>query len=87
MKIFIAALLLMVLCSCAPWSEIHKVSLGMEKSEVVQLIGNPVEASGSGNEEYLWYVPVNKFWNRYYVRLVDGRVESYGPVLNKSNKP
>jgi len=36
--------------------------------------------AGTGNVEYLWYNPVNRFWQRYYVRIVNGKVESYGPL-------
>ena len=65
---------------CAPWISIDKVSTGMSKAEVLQFMGKPQSASGSGNQEYLWYTPVNRFWERYYVHLVNGKVESYGPL-------
>ncbi|MGW8313949.1 MAG: hypothetical protein ACWGOL_12030, partial [Desulfuromonadales bacterium] len=63
---------------CSPWIGIQHIDLGMSKAEVLQQMGSPTNVSGSGNEEYLWYVPVNRFWERYYVHLVNGKVESYG---------
>jgi hypothetical protein len=81
-------LTLIVLCStlfgCAAWTPFHKISLGMTKAEVLQAVGKPASVSGNGTEEYLWYIPVNKFWQRYFVRLEKGRVESYGPVGDKT---
>jgi outer membrane protein assembly factor BamE (lipoprotein component of BamABCDE complex) len=67
-----------MLSSCAPWIDIQNIDTGMTKSEVLQQMGNPTDISGSGSEEYLYYIPANRFWQRYYVHLVNGRVESYG---------
>lgn len=63
---------------CAPWIGMHNIELGMTKPEVLQSMGKPSNSSGSGNEEYLWYIPANRFWERYYVHLVDGKVDAYG---------
>ncbi len=78
MKRVVWGLLLALLGGCSPWLEIHQVNLGMAKAEVIQQMGKPTSASGAGNEEYLWYVPANAFWQKYYVRLLNGKVESYG---------
>jgi hypothetical protein len=78
-------LALMVLVNgCSPWIGIHKIELGMSKPEVMQQMGKPINASGSGSEEYLWYIPANRFWERYYVHLVNGKVEAYGQLGNQS---
>jgi hypothetical protein len=69
---------------CSPWIGIQHIDLGMSKAEVLQQMGSPTNVSGSGNEEYLWYVPVNRFWERYYVHLVNGKVESYGQMSSQS---
>jgi len=69
---------------CSPWIGIQHIDLGMSKAEVLQQMGSPTNVSGSGNEEYLWYVPVNRFWERYYVHLVNGKVESYGLMGSQS---
>ena len=75
--LILAALLL---AGCAPWLPVQNVSTGMTKAEVLQQLGKPTDVAGTGNVEYLWYNPVNRFWQRYYVRLVNGKVESYGPL-------
>ncbi|ABI81856.1 SmpA/OmlA superfamily protein [Syntrophotalea carbinolica DSM 2380] len=70
----------LVLSGCAPWKSVDKIDLGMTKAQVLQLVGKPESVNGAGNEEYFWYVPANKFWTSYYVRFIDGKVESYGLV-------
>jgi outer membrane protein assembly factor BamE (lipoprotein component of BamABCDE complex) len=69
-----------LLTGCSPWLPIQNVSVGMTKAEVLQQLGKPTDVAGSGNVEYFWYNPVNRFWQRYYVRMVSGKVESYGPL-------
>lgn len=86
-KIVVPLLLAAWLGGCAPWKPFHRIHLGMPKDKVIETLGTPSEASGAGKEEYLWYVPLNKFWKRYYVRLVNGRVEAYGPVGEDGEKP
>ncbi|MBE0576445.1 MAG: hypothetical protein IH613_11200 [Desulfuromonadales bacterium] len=81
--IFWVALVVLV-NGCSPWIGMHKIELGMSKSEVMQQMGKPINASGSGSEEYLWYIPANRFWERYYVHLVNGKVEAYGQLGNQS---
>ena len=76
----ILLLLLTLLAGCAPWLPIQNISAGMSKAEVLQQLGKPTDVAGTGNVEYLWYNPVNRFWQRYYVRIVNGTVESYGPL-------
>ena len=72
--------LVLLLGGCSPWIGMHKIELGMSKAEVMQQMGKPSNASGSGNEEYLWYIPPNRFWERYYVHVVSGKVEAYGQL-------
>lgn len=76
-----------LLSGCAPWIGLQNVDLGMTKAEVMQQMGNPSNASGSGNEEYLWYIPANRFWERYYIHLVNGKVEAYGQLGSQSEQP
>lgn len=64
--------------ACAPMLPLHQVDLGMNKKQVMEQLGKPNSVTGSGNEEYLYYVPLNRFWERYYVYLVSGRVQAYG---------
>jgi hypothetical protein len=72
--------LVVLINGCSPWIGMHKIELGMTKPEVLQQMGKPSNASGSGSEEYLWYIPANRFWERYYVHLVKGKVEAYGQL-------
>ena len=76
-----------LLAGCAPWLGMEKISIGMNKAEVLTQLGTPTDVAGAGKVEYFWYNPVNRFWQRYYVRLVDGRVESYGPLGSEPATP
>jgi len=75
-----SSLLLCLLVGCAPSLAVENLTTGINKAEVLRRLGRPTDAAGSGNVEYLWYNPGNRFWQRYYVKIVDGLVESYGPV-------
>jgi hypothetical protein len=77
---------LLLFSGCAPWISIDKIEPGMAKAEVLQQMGKPSSASGNGADEYLWYVPTNRFWERYYVHLVDGKVRAYGPLGTQEEK-
>lgn len=79
-RALILVCLMALLAGCAPWMSVENVDIGMTKPEVLAQLGKPTDAAGSGNVEYLWYNPLNRFWQRYYVRLVNGKVESYGPL-------
>jgi len=79
-KLILLIGLVLLLGGCSPWIGMHKIELGMSKAEVMQQMGKPSNASGSGNEEYLWYIPPNRFWERYYVHVVSGKVEAYGQL-------
>lgn len=69
-----------LLVGCAPWLPVQNINVGMTKAEVLQQLGKPTDVAGAGNVEYFWYNPLNRFWQRYYVRIVNDRVESYGPL-------
>lgn len=88
MRVFAALLLAAgLLAGCAPWLPLENISTGMTKPEVLAQLGKPTDAAGTGNVEYLWYNPANRFWQRYYVRLVNGKVESYGPLGSEPDAP
>ncbi len=67
-------------------ANLNKVSIGMTKTEVTKVIGRPDSVSAQGNVEYLiyyWATPKQIFADEnslpeYFVRLVNGKVESYG---------
>lgn len=86
-KWLLLVMIAVLISGCAPWIGIHKIELGMSKAEVMQQMGKPNNVSGSGNEEFLWYIPVNRFWERYYVHIVSGKVEAYGQLGQKNQEP
>lgn len=87
MKKYLICLLALFLLSCVSSpSKMNHVNLGMSKAEVVSILGSPQSTRAQGRVEYLVY----QFLERnplidsrpspYFVRLVDGKVESYGKV-------
>jgi len=86
MKYLIAALFtLVLLAGCATANKISGVQLGMTKDEVVKVMGKPTSTSAQGGSEYLNFAlsetddDAFRGWTKpYYVRLINGKVESYG---------
>lgn len=75
----------LVVAGCATAGQISGVRLGMTKQEVIAVMGPPVSVSAKGRTEYLNYAlsetddqELYGITKPYYVRLVDGHVESYG---------
>jgi hypothetical protein len=69
------------LFGCAGSSKkMNLLSLGMTKQQVIEAIGDPTSTSAKRNTEYLNYrLTEDGFYSdSYYVRLLDGKVESYG---------
>jgi outer membrane protein assembly factor BamE (lipoprotein component of BamABCDE complex) len=59
------------------------ISIGMTKQQAVELLGPPMSTSAKNNVEYLRYrmkedgdKPGAR--QEYFVRIIDGKVESYG---------
>jgi hypothetical protein len=70
---------------CATATRINNISLNMTKNEVIKTLGNPSSSSAQGKTEYLKYFLYDTgseaymgLSSPYYVRLIDGKVESYG---------
>jgi len=86
-KLIILLSAVLVLTSCARFkgSKMVRVSPGMGKAEVVKALGKPNGVGGSANIEVLHYAEDIGWWRfqYYFVRLVDGKVESYGPESNR----
>ena len=89
----ISLLLCLGFLGCAAVApNLNAVSLEMTKAEVIKILGSPTSVSAKENVEYLKYtcgqaiVPspeCNDLKGRaieYFVRLVGGKVESYGKV-------
>jgi hypothetical protein len=73
----LAALLFL---NCA--SNLNHVQLGMTKDQVIQAVGAPSSTSAMGDTLYLKYQLCSDwiFTDRYYVRLINDRVDAFGRV-------
>ena len=84
--IFIAISMFLFGCAGAP--KMNNLSLGMTKSEVINVMGPPDSVSAKGGTEYMKYDLWRDFWDRkpgdysdpYFVRLIHDKVESYGKI-------
>lgn len=83
----IALLLLALLSGCSTTADkLNDVRIGMTKDQVIALLGKPDSMSAQANIEYLTYylsTDTDSF-NReraYSVRLLDGKVESFGRFM------
>ena len=85
----IAAIAIGALAACTTNSgfskpKLSRISVGMTKPQVIAAMGEPDDVATQGNLEYLEYgydrfmdgIQAPVAW--YYVRLINGRVESYG---------
>ncbi len=88
MKTQITALAFFVvalLAGCASAEKLNDVRIGMTKDQVVALLGTPDSTSAQANVEYLtYYLEGDSDYGRdrpYMVRVVDGKVESFGRML------
>jgi outer membrane protein assembly factor BamE (lipoprotein component of BamABCDE complex) len=80
--------LALFLTACATSGKINTVSLGMTKHQVIETMGPPDAVSAQGSAEYLSYnlcasncaalIVQNRVQDWYYVRLINGNVDSYG---------
>jgi hypothetical protein len=101
LKTFIGVLAVFLVTCCATSSNrLNNLSVGMSKAEVVQILGTPESTSATRGVEFLTYslreriarpdeasVPVS-ILGKYFVKLVDGTVESYGRLGDfDSTKP
>ena len=87
---------LVSLVGCATASHMNRLSVGMTKQEVCSAMGDPdSSASPGGGIEILRYElttrerPYGRIAREYYVRLVNGKVESYGKMgdFNSTKDP
>lgn len=82
-RIIIMLLFIAFLLGCAgteSFQRMNNLKIGMTKQEVLEVIGAPNSTSATTNVEYLKYrISTGLFYtDEYYVRLLDGKVESYG---------
>lgn len=80
---------------CATAYKMNQISIGMMKQQVVEILGPPVSISAKSGVEYLNYrfsetdAQARAYVTTpYFVRLVNGKVESYGRLGDfDSTKP
>jgi hypothetical protein len=85
-----------IITSCATSGRINRINVGMTKNQVISTMGNPKSTSANGNAEFLNYklaeTDDDAFYGNYtdyYVKLVNGTVESYGRLgdFNSTKDP
>ena len=76
--LFIAAAFLFGCAGLSP--KMNNLKIGMTKQEVIEAIGVPDSTSASRNVEYLKYQICTGIFSSdlYIVRLLDGKVDTYG---------
>jgi len=71
-----------LLVGCATSDKLNYVHIGMTKDQVVAVLGTPDSTSAQANVEYLtYYLTAESGYGRdqpYMIRLVNGKVESFG---------
>jgi hypothetical protein len=90
MKKIIATLIIgLIVCGCAGTPKMNRLSVGMTKAEVIAAMERePDSTSAQGGTEYLTYLLWRDFWDRrpgdysdrFFIRLINGRVESFGKI-------
>lgn len=79
MKLLPALFVCLLLAGCAtPGQKFSALRLGMSKAEAIAVMGRADRVSAQGATEYLLYNPPLGELREYYVRFVDGRLESFG---------
>jgi len=95
-SLIIPALIAAATVGCADSTALNKVRIGMTRADIVALLGTPDSTSAQANIEYLTYYLVASTSygptrdQPYFVRLVDGKVESFGrfaPMFDLQNRP
>ncbi len=78
-------LMVALLAGCNTAAQLNNVRIGMTKDQVIALLGTPDSTSAQANVEYMTYYLENgadignsSRDRAYMVRLVDGKVESFG---------
>ena len=88
MKKYLLIVLLVGVWNCATTSGvINNIQIGMNKQQVMGIMGSPSSTSAKDGTEYLEYLlsttPDDVMYGTrkaYFVRLVNGKVDSYGKV-------
>ena len=93
-KVIFAVAILLTGCQAMIYgtaSDFERVSLGMTKAQVIEVLGSPVasHADGDKGEEYLIYKrmkhAISEWPRTYEVTLRSGRVVKYGEQYDEKN--
>lgn len=93
-----------ILAGCAsPTSKMNRLSIGMTKKEVVATLGEPTSTAAPGNGVEIFRYDLSSTISTiylarhgiaaepqdYFVRMIDGKVDSYGKVgdFNSTKDP
>ena len=80
----VVLLLAALLTGCATAEKLNNIRIGMSKDQVIALLGKPDSTSAQANIEYMtYYLSIDSSYGYsreqpYMIRLVEGKVESYG---------
>jgi hypothetical protein len=92
--LIVPALIAAATLGCADSARLNQVHIGMTRAEIISLFGQPDSTSAQANIEYLTYYLMNETHYQseqpYFIRLVDGKVESFGrfaPMYDLQNRP
>ena len=87
-SLIIIMVILIALTGCATTTKMNKVSIGMTKNEVIEIMGKPESTAGIGKEETLRYNLYNvsiDMYEEYWVVLHNGKVYKYGRAGDYKN--
>ena len=72
----------LILMGCLARPNLDQISVGMTEAQVIKTLGKPKSVSGEGNTrtlEYESYQGLAHYDQQFYfVKLVDGKVQSFG---------
>ena len=78
-------LLILVVAACANARRTERLRVGMTKADVTAVMGRPVSFGADKQSEVMYYRllegDIGADIRTYFVRLVDGKVESFGRVV------
>lgn len=89
MKKLLPLLLCILLAGCVSRAEkLNQLAVGMTKAEVIQVLGAPISTAANASGEVLRYHMATRDMlvyrgprdGEYFVRLINGRVESFGKM-------
>ncbi|MBF0120595.1 MAG: hypothetical protein HQK79_17340 [Desulfobacterales bacterium] len=75
-------LLISLVIGCVTTAQdLNKINIDMPKQEVIKILGTPSSVSANKELEYLlYYLPGIGGANQYFVKIIEGKVESFGRV-------